>query len=54
MRGPGGLAGGSAISTWVQENFTAVTIGGSTFYDLTQPLGAVGSTAAGSQTTETT
>lgn len=54
MRGPGGLAGGSAISTWVQENFTAVTIGGSTFYDLTQPLGAVGSSAAGSQTTETT
>ena len=31
-----------------------MTIGGSTFYDLTQPLGAVGSTAAGSQTTETT
>jgi 4-amino-4-deoxy-L-arabinose transferase-like glycosyltransferase len=54
MRGPGGLGGGSAISTWVQENFTAVTIGGSTFYDLTQPLGAAGSTGPGSQTTETT
>lgn len=54
MRGPGGLGGGSAISTWVQENFTALTIGGSTFYDLTQPLGAVGSSAAGSQAPETT
>ena len=36
--GPGGgLGGGSEISAWVQQNFTAVTIGGSTFYDLTQP-----------------
>ena len=38
----GGQNGGSnssaQISTWVQENFTAVTIGGSTFYDLTQPV----------------
>ena len=37
----GGQSGGSnvssQISTWVQQNFTAVTIGGSTFYDLTQP-----------------
>ncbi len=51
----GGLGGGnsggsnasSQISTWVQSNFTAVTIGDSTFYDLTQPLtGAAGSTTA--------
>jgi hypothetical protein len=35
--GPGGdLGGGSEISAWVEQNFTAVTIGGSTFYDLTQ------------------
>ena len=48
----GGQSGGSnvssQISSWVQQNFTAVTIGGSTFYDLTQPAsgttGATGST----------
>lgn len=48
--GPGGGMGGSGtgsdISTWVQQNFTAVTIGGSTFYDLTQPTGAASSTGA--------
>ncbi|MEV6357676.1 ArnT family glycosyltransferase [Streptomyces hydrogenans] len=34
--GPGGGAGSSSeISTWVQENFTAVTVGSATFYDLT-------------------
>jgi hypothetical protein len=46
--GPGGGMGGgmggsgtaSEITTWVEENFTAVTIGGSTFYDLTQPVSA--------------
>ena len=47
--GGGGQSGGSnvssQISTWVQQNFTAVTIGGSTFYDLTQPVsGGTGST----------
>ncbi len=46
--GPGGASSsgnGTAISTWVQESFTSVTIGGSTFYDLTQPLsGATTST----------
>jgi 4-amino-4-deoxy-L-arabinose transferase-like glycosyltransferase len=46
--GGGGGGGGSEISTWVQQNFTSVTIGGSTFYDLTQP---VGSSAATGQTT---
>jgi hypothetical protein len=47
--GFGGQNGGSnaaaQISTWVQQNFTAVTIGGTTFYDLTQP--AASSTASG-------
>jgi 4-amino-4-deoxy-L-arabinose transferase-like glycosyltransferase len=49
--GPGGLGGsgtGSEISTWVQANFTAVTIGGSTFYDLTQPTGSVDSSTTSS------
>ena len=44
--GMGGSGTGSQISTWVQENFTEVTIDGSTFYDLTQP--------ASSSTTTTT
>jgi hypothetical protein len=39
--GFGGQNGGSnaaaQISAWVQQNFAAVTIGGTTFYDLTQP-----------------
>jgi 4-amino-4-deoxy-L-arabinose transferase-like glycosyltransferase len=34
----GGSSASSEISSWVQENFTPVTIDGSTFYDLTQPL----------------
>lgn len=40
--GFGGQNGGSdaatQISTWVAANYTKVTIGGTTFYDLTQPL----------------
>lgn len=36
--GPGGPAGsGAAISTWVQETFTATEVGGRLVYDLTQP-----------------
>lgn len=39
MGGPGGAAGGSqstsAISSWVQEHFTATTVSGVTLYDLT-------------------
>ncbi|MGW6579101.1 ArnT family glycosyltransferase [Streptomyces globisporus] len=36
--GPGGSSGASSrISSWVTENFTEVTVGGATFYDLTQP-----------------
>lgn len=51
--GVGGSGTGSEISTWVAANFASVTIGGSTFYDLTQPLsGSTGTTgAASAQTT---
>ncbi|WP_097970361.1 glycosyltransferase family 39 protein [Streptomyces sp. gb14] len=38
--GPGGMGSSgtsSQISSWVTENFTEVTVGGATFYDLTQP-----------------
>jgi hypothetical protein len=38
----GGQLGGSdparQITAWVEQHFTAVQIGGQTFYDLTQPL----------------
>lgn len=56
LGGPGGgVGGGSEIATWVQQNFTAVTIGGSTFYDLTQPAGSGSSgDSAGTSTTQTT
>ncbi len=39
--GPGGPGGSStsAITTWVKAHYKAVTIGGQTVYDLTQPLG---------------
>jgi hypothetical protein len=38
--GPGGGQNGtgSSISSWVSSNFESVTVGGTTFYDLTQPL----------------
>ena len=41
MGGGGGRSSGTAsqISEWVQENFKEVTVGSSTFYDLTQPTG---------------
>jgi 4-amino-4-deoxy-L-arabinose transferase-like glycosyltransferase len=39
-----GQQGGSDVATdinaWVSQNFTQVTIGGSTFYDLTRPTGS--------------
>ncbi len=42
--GFGGQQGGSEAATeiaaWVSQHFTEVTIGGDTFYDLTQPLGS--------------
>ena len=34
----GGSDAAGEIATWVQTTFTEVTIGGETFYDLTQPL----------------
>ncbi|MBT2424791.1 glycosyltransferase family 39 protein [Streptomyces sp. ISL-112] len=41
--GGGGMGGGngtsSQISSWVTENFTEVTVGSTTFHDLTQPVG---------------
>ncbi|MFF5887740.1 glycosyltransferase family 39 protein [Streptomyces globisporus] len=40
--GPGGMGSSgtsSQISSWVTENFTEVTVGSATFYDLTQPVG---------------
>ncbi|GAB3492507.1 ArnT family glycosyltransferase [Flexivirga lutea] len=42
--GGGGQQGGSdvaqQITSWVEAHYTAVTLGGSTFYDLTQPTGS--------------
>jgi hypothetical protein len=35
-RSAGGSQTASEIATWVSENFTATTIGGTTVYDLTQ------------------
>jgi 4-amino-4-deoxy-L-arabinose transferase-like glycosyltransferase len=37
MGGFGGRGGSNQISTWVQANFTATTVGGTTVYDLTAP-----------------
>jgi len=37
--GPGSSGTGSTISTWVQANYTAQTVGGVTVYDLTKPKG---------------
>jgi hypothetical protein len=37
--GGGGPGGNSEIATWVQDNFTSTTVGGTTVYDLTQPAG---------------
>lgn len=38
----GGGNSGKEISSWVQANFTQVSIGGTTIYDLTQPLSTAG------------
>ncbi|MEU3981457.1 glycosyltransferase family 39 protein [Streptomyces sp. NPDC026672] len=37
--GGGGRGGGSDVTTWVEANFTKVTAGSDTFYDLTRPAG---------------
>ena len=42
----GGSNASAQISAWVQQGFKAVTIGGSTFYDLTQPATATGTSGA--------
>lgn len=42
----GGASVGTEITTWVSEHYTAVTIDGQTFYDLTQPIGSTTSSAA--------
>lgn len=36
----GGSNAASEIDTWVSEHYSAVTLGGQTFYDLTQPTEA--------------
>ncbi|GAA4118116.1 hypothetical protein GCM10022415_16640 [Knoellia locipacati] len=55
MGGRGGGMGGSGtaseISAWVQASFTAVTIDGSTFYDLTAPVGTAGTSTSGTSGT---
>ena len=39
----GGSSASSEIATWVETHFTEVTIGGETFYDLTQPVAGAAS-----------
>ena len=36
-RSRGGERGGSTISAWVEQHYTATTVGGRTVYDLTKP-----------------
>jgi 4-amino-4-deoxy-L-arabinose transferase-like glycosyltransferase len=40
MGGFGGRGDAGSIASWVQQNFTARTVGNSTVYDLTKPLSA--------------
>lgn len=37
--GAGGRGVGSEIATWVQQHYSATTVGGQTVYDLTRPIG---------------
>ena len=39
-RGGAGSSDSSAITNWVESNFTATTIGGTNVYDLTSPTSA--------------
>lgn len=52
--GGGGQSGGSQvaqqISAWVEAHYKKVTIGGSTFYDLTQPTSSSSSSSSSSST----
>ncbi|WP_432544003.1 ArnT family glycosyltransferase [Kineococcus sp. SYSU DK002] len=45
--GRGGESGVSAIQEWVAANFTELTVGGTTVYDLTRPLAPATAGAAG-------
>jgi hypothetical protein len=36
--GVGGSSDSSAITTWVESHFSTTTAGGTTLYDLTEPL----------------
>src|SRR6185295_19058885 len=36
--GPGGSGTGTAIAAWVAAHYKAVTVGGTTVYDLTSPM----------------
>ena len=45
-RGAGGGGTGSQIVSWAAAHYAQVTIGGSTFYDLTQPLTSAGASGA--------
>ena len=39
MDHPGGKSGSASdITTWVQKNFTAIDVGGTTVYDLSSPV----------------
>ena len=49
--GAGGQGSGSEIATWVAANFKKVTIGGSTFYDLTQPTSSSSTSSSSTSTT---
>jgi len=44
MRPDSGSASSAAIAAWVQQNYTATTVGGVTLYDLTQPAQPTAST----------
>lgn len=46
-----GQGSGSSIATWVEANFKKVTIGGSTFYDLTQPTSTSSTSSSSTSTT---
>ena len=41
--GVGGSAESSEITSWVESHFSTTTVGGTTLYDLTEPLAATGS-----------
>ncbi len=44
--GPGSSGTAQQITSWVEQTYPAVTIGGSTFYDLTQPLSGTGAASS--------